>query len=99
MRWLVSLREFSSADLAIAIGLPILLVVRNRLGAINHAMLTLESIQSRGLFCGGIVLNNHPADSNDLAAAGNKRLIEKLTEVPIIFNILPGQTELELAVA
>ena len=97
--WLVPLAEnYSGADLARAMKLPVLLVVRNRLGALNHVLLTLESIRSHGLICGGIILNNHPSDANDTAAEGNRRLLPALTQVPILFEILPGQTELELAV-
>jgi len=80
-------------------GLPVLLVVRNRLGCVNHALLTLESIKSHGLTCGGIVLNNHPADEGDAAQEGNRRLLPTLTDVPILFEIAPNQTELDLAVA
>jgi len=80
-------------------GLPILLVVRNRLGALNHTLLTLESIASHGLTCGGIVFNNHPDDAGDLAAEGNRGLLPELTNVPLLFELRPGQTELELAIA
>jgi dethiobiotin synthetase len=98
--WLVPLSEtYSSADLAKAMGLPVLLVVRNRLGALNHALLTLESIRYHGLSCGGIVLNNHPTDAGDQAASSNRLLLQKLTALPILFEIFPGQKELELAVA
>ncbi len=98
--WLVPLAEsYSGADLAKSLGLPVLLVVRNRLGALNHMLLTLESIASHGLTCAGIVLNNHPADAHDLSADGNRRLLPSLTKVPILFEIAAGQTELELAVA
>jgi len=98
--WLVPLSEnYSAADLAKAMNLPVLLVVRNRLGAINHTLLTLESIAFHGLVCKGIVLNNHPADADDRSAEGNRRLIPQLTKVPLLFEISPGQAELELAVA
>ena len=98
--WLVPLtKDYSTADLAKAMGFPILLVVRNRLGALNHTLLTLESISAHGLTCEGIVLNNHPDDIGDLAAEGNRRLMSELTNVPILFEISPGQTELKLAVA
>ena len=80
-------------------GLPVLLVVRNRLGALNHTLLTLASITAHGLTCGGIILNNHPADDEDPAAESNRRLLPTLTNIPILFEIAPGQTELELAVA
>jgi dethiobiotin synthetase len=98
--WIVPLtKDYSSADLAKAMGLPVLLVVRNKLGALNHTLLTLESITSHGLTCGGIVLNNHPEDASDLAAEGNRRLLPELTNVPLLFELRPGQTELELAIA
>ena len=98
--WLVPLSEtYTSADLAKELGLPVLLVVRNRLGALNHALLTLESISGHGLTCGGIVLNNHPSDAADPAAEGNRRLLPMLTKVPILFEIEPNQATLDLEVA
>lgn len=98
--WLVPLAPgYSSADLAKEMGLPVLLVVRNRLGALNHALLTLESIKAHGLLCGGIVLNNHPADDGDAAREGNRRLLPELTDVPLLFEISSGQTELDLQIA
>ena len=97
--WLVPLSEtYTSADLAKELGLPVLLVVRNRLGALNHALLTLESISGHGLTCGGIVLNNHPSDAADPAAGGNRRLLPMLTKVPILFEIEPNQATLDLEV-
>lgn len=48
---------FDSADLAKAIGMPVILVVGMRLGCINHALLTVEAIQSRGLKLAGWVAN------------------------------------------
>ncbi len=98
--WLVPLAPgYSTADLAKAMDLPVLLVVRNRLGVLNHTLLTLESIRNHGLTCGGIVLNNHPADDGDGARDGNRRLLPTLTDVPILFEIGSGQTTLELGVA
>lgn len=97
--WLVPIAEsYSGADLAKEMGLPVLLVVRNRLGALNHTLLTLESIKAHGLNCAGIVINNHPDDEGDVAREGNRRLLGELAGAPVLFEILPGQTELELAV-
>jgi dethiobiotin synthetase len=45
------------ADLAAALKLPIILVVGMRLGCINHALLTVEAIQQRGLDLAGWVAN------------------------------------------
>jgi dethiobiotin synthetase len=41
--------ELDSAGLALALGAPILLVVPMRLGCINHALLTAEAVERRGL--------------------------------------------------
>lgn len=45
------------ADLAIRLGLPVVLVVGMRLGCLNHALLTAEAIRSRGLILAGWVAN------------------------------------------
>lgn len=49
-------------DLAVELGLPILLVVGMRLGCINHALLTAEAIASRGLTLAGWVANRIDPD-------------------------------------
>jgi dethiobiotin synthetase len=46
------------ADLAIALGLPTILVVGMRLGCINHSLLTVEAIKARGLTLHGWVANH-----------------------------------------
>jgi dethiobiotin synthase len=43
-------------DLAERLEIPALLVVRNRLGALNHALLSLEALRTRGLPVAGYVL-------------------------------------------
>lgn len=50
------------ADLALRLNLPLILVVGMRLGCINHALLTVEAIQSRGLSLGGWVANELSPD-------------------------------------
>ena len=56
--WRVPLNEREDmADLAQALGLPIVLVVGLRLGCLNHALLTVESIATRRLPWAGWVGN------------------------------------------
>ena len=45
------------SDLAKDLGLPVILVAANRLGALNHILLTLAAIEAKGLKCAGIILN------------------------------------------
>ncbi len=46
------------ADVAVALAIPMVLVVGMRLGCINHARLTVEAIQARGLHLAGWVANS-----------------------------------------
>ena len=48
---------WDTADLAVDLGLPVILVVGLRLGCINHALLTAEAIAARGLRLAGWVAN------------------------------------------
>ena len=49
--------DFDTADMAVALGLPVVLVVGLRLGCLNHAALTAEAIAARGLHLAGWVGN------------------------------------------
>jgi len=56
--WLVPLNSGKTfADLAVALNLPVVLVVAIRLGCINHALLSVESIKQRGLTIAGWIAN------------------------------------------
>ena len=98
--WRVPLTaSFDAADLAAEFGLPVVIVVANRLGAINHTLLTLESIRARSLACAGLILNHLPGASEDVATHTNRGVLEQLSGVPVLFEIRPGQPRLELALA
>ncbi|MBS0659629.1 MAG: dethiobiotin synthase [Verrucomicrobia bacterium] len=57
--WLVPVaHDFTLADLAVECALPVVCVVANRLGCLNHALLTRESVRARGLRFAGFVLNS-----------------------------------------
>lgn len=51
-----------TADLAVALNLPVVLVVGMRLGCISHALLTAEAIVARGLTLAGWVANRVDLD-------------------------------------
>ncbi len=46
-----------NADLCVALSLPVILVAANKLGCINHVLLTVEAIKKRGLLLICIILN------------------------------------------
>ncbi len=76
----------SFADLAREIGASVLLVVGSRLGAINHALLTLGILARRRIPLLGYVVNRLAAD-DDLAVATNTPLLRSLTEVRCLGEI------------
>lgn len=47
-----------TADLVMALGLPVILVVGMRLGCLNHALLSAEAIRARGLTLAGWIANS-----------------------------------------
>ena len=61
--FLVPLSETQTgADLAVALQLPLVLVVGMRLGCLNHALLTAEAIRARGLTLAGWIANRVDPD-------------------------------------
>lgn len=98
--WLVPIRkDYFVSDLAADLGLPVAVVVRNRLGALNHALLTVRAIQSCGLECAGIIWNTMDDAEDSPATTTNKSILEDLCEVPVLFDISKDQREIALGVA
>jgi dethiobiotin synthetase len=52
-----------NADLAARLGFPVLLIAADRLGCINHVLLTTEAIRTRRLLLMGVILNRLPGDT------------------------------------
>ncbi len=82
------------ADFAERLALPVIVVVNNRLGALNHTLLTLRAIAQRGLRCAGIVLN-HVADERDPASISNRAVLEQFTSVPVLLEVMHGETAVD----
>lgn len=94
--WRVPLAEgYDMADFAVDLGLPVIVVVGNRLGALNHTILTVDAIRARGLQVAGLVVNQL-SDELDTASITNKGVLEQLTGVPILAEIIHGQDFLEV---
>ena len=87
------LPHYTYADLAKLLKLPVLVVAANRLGAINHLLLTLEHASCRGLRVLGYVLNQGASESS-LAAETNRDALLSLTAVPCLGEI-PYLNDLE----
>jgi dethiobiotin synthetase len=77
--------DFDSADLAVQLNLPVILVVGLRLGCINHALLTAEAIISRGLVLAGWVANQ--VDPDMRFADENVAALEQRMPAPLLGRV------------
>ncbi len=71
-------------DIAEKLALPVLVVARNRLGAINQTLLTVEALKRRGLKIAGIVFNHLGGGSNEVVLKDNLQIITKLSGVKVL---------------
>ena len=87
--WIVPITEsYFSSDLASDLQLPVLVVVHNRLGCLNHTLLTVRSIAAAGLRCAGIVLNDL-GEPGDLAANTNAEILRRCLSLPVVEGFGP----------
>lgn len=94
--WEVPITDsYSMADLAREMGLPVILVIANKLGAINHSVLTVQAIRASGLNLAGIILN-HLVDELDTACITNKKIIPQLCQAPLLAEVINGQDWIDL---
>ncbi len=87
--------SYRISDLAADLKLPVILVAANKLGALNHILLTIEAIRAKGLVCAGIFLNQLE-DEMDTAMITNKGIIQDLTGIPLLDHLIYGQDFLDL---
>lgn len=70
-------------DLAVLLGLPLLLVARAGLGTINHTLLSIWYARGKGVPVAGVILNEAEDPADDVSIATNASLIERYGEVPV----------------
>jgi len=75
-------RTETFSDLAQALGWPVILVAANRLGALNHTLLTERAIQDRGLEILAVILN-HLTEEHHVAMTTNRRILNEFLTVPV----------------
>jgi dethiobiotin synthetase len=84
--WSVPINDTETmADVAQAIGLPVILVVGIRLGCINHALLTVAAIEKSGLPFAGWIANR--IDKQCLIAEENIKALEQRIDVPLMADV------------
>lgn len=91
--WRVPLNESEYvSDLAVAIDLPVILVVGLRLGCINHALLSAESIRDKGCKLAGWIANSIDQNMNNRQSTIDA--ISRRIDTPL-FATLPHLNELD----
>jgi dethiobiotin synthetase len=75
-------------DLAAEFGLPLVIVAGNRLGCINHTLLTIAAAKSRGLRIAGVILNEVDQNPHDVSRKSNTEEIGQ--RVPLVANVSFG---------
>jgi dethiobiotin synthetase len=84
-------------DLAIDVGLPVLIAARTGLGTINHTLLTLEAARAAGLTVAGVVITPW-ADEPTVMARSNRATITRLGRVDVAtLGLLPDGSPASLA--
>src|SRR5918996_767113 len=69
-------------DLAVDLGLPVVVAARTGLGTINHTLLTVEAARAAGLGVAGVVMTPWPAEPAPIELS-NRATIERLAAVPV----------------
>jgi dethiobiotin synthetase len=77
--------NFDSGDLIAALDAPPLVVAPNRLGAVNHVLLTLEALPRSAAARARVVLMSPP--KRDAAAGGNAKLLAGFFDARRIFTL------------
>ena len=85
---------YSVRDLAVELGLPVVVVARTGLGTINHSLLTVEAARAAGLRVAGVVMTPWPGLPQPIEAS-NRETVEQLAAVPV--SGLPHTTPDDLA--
>ncbi|MCW4463652.1 dethiobiotin synthase [Sphingomonas sp. BT-65] len=82
-------RELLFADLFARWGLPVVIVARTALGTINHSLLTIEALRTRGVAVAGILFSGHEvADSQaTICVMGGVRSLGRL---PVLDPLTPA---------
>lgn len=87
-------KDYLVRDLAVELGLPVVIATHPDLGTINHALLTVDAVRGAGLAAAGIVMTPWPAQPSRMQES-NREAIERLSGVTV--STLREITPLELA--
>ena len=76
-------RQTLFVDLVQELNLPVLIVAKNKLGTVNHCLLTIEALQQREIPILGLVFNGPEGEANAITQ-DNPHIVHEITGVPIL---------------
>ena len=74
----------TNADLAHALGMPIVLVAADQLGVLSHVLAVFDVAERRGLRILAVVLTGHADPASDPSVRTNRRILVERLPVPVI---------------
>lgn len=82
-------REILYADVFARWGKPVVLVARTALGTINHSLLSIEALRSRGVAIHGVAFVGDPVEDSEatIAAIGK---VKRLGRLPMLPELTPS---------
>lgn len=72
------------ADLIKALNIPAVLVTGAYLGSINHTLLSIKYMESLNLAIRGLIINNYPKNTEDVAVKNMTKELKEFTSVDIL---------------
>jgi dethiobiotin synthetase len=70
-------------DIVRDLNLPVLLVSHNRLGAVNHTLLSIEALKNRGINIIGVVFNNL-SRTKKVILEDNQKIIREISGIKVL---------------
>ena len=75
-------------DIAKDLKLPAIIVVGNKLGAINHTLLTMEALRRRKIEIIGIIFNNISKKENKIILEDNPKIVKQVSQENILGTLV-----------
>jgi dethiobiotin synthetase len=80
--------EHTNLDLITSLGFPVVVVSRHYLGSINHTLLTVEALRSRGVTLQGVIFNGQELPDTERIICQHGR-VDVLGRIPHMQEVSP----------
>lgn len=77
-------QDKTAADLAVALNCPALVIAPNRLGTLNHTLMSVDWLKQRGVALSGFLFNDATGEGPDESSAQNANILTQLGQLPYL---------------